>query len=206
MRYQRLERPLAERTAEIKRKTKETDITLALSLDGTGQFDVSTGIGMLDHMLEQLARHGRFDLTVKAKGDIDRDTHHLTEDVGIVLGQALDQALGERRGITRFGDAIIPLDEALALVALDLSGRAHADVALEFDRELVGELPTENLWHLLESFAREARMTLHVRLLSGNNDHHRAEAVFKGLARALRAAVSLDPDAAGDVPSTKDKL
>ena len=197
---------MAERTAEIKRKTKETDITLSLSLDGKGEFDVSTGIGMLDHMIEQLAKHGRFDLRLQAKGDIDRDTHHLAEDVGIVLGQAFDQALGERRGITRFGDAIIPLDETLALVALDLSGRAHADVALEFDREQIGELPTENLWHLLESFAREARMTLHVRLLAGANDHHRAEAVFKGLARALRAAVSLDPAAAGDVPSTKDVL
>ncbi|MCH8052130.1 MAG: imidazoleglycerol-phosphate dehydratase HisB [Chloroflexi bacterium] len=197
---------MAERTAEIKRKTKETDITLSLSLDGSGQFDVSTGIGMLDHMLEQLAKHGRFDLRIKATGDIDRDTHHLTEDIGIVLGQAFDKALGDRRGITRFGDATIPLDETLALVAIDLSGRPHADVALEFDRDLIGELPTENLWHLLESFAKEGRLTLHVRLLAGANDHHRAEAVFKALARALRAAVSLDPAAAGDVPSTKDVL
>ncbi|MCH7484788.1 MAG: imidazoleglycerol-phosphate dehydratase HisB [Chloroflexi bacterium] len=197
---------MAERTAEIKRKTKETDITLSLSLDGSGQFDVSTGIGMLDHMLEQLAKHGRFDLRIRATGDIDRDTHHLTEDIGIVLGQAFDKALGDRRGITRFGDATIPLDETLALVAIDLSGRPHADVALEFDRDLIGELPTENLWHLLESFAKEGRMTLHVRLLAGTNDHHRAEAVFKALARALRAAVSLDPAAAGDVPSTKEVL
>ena len=197
---------MAERTAEIKRKTKETDITLSLSLDGSGQFDVSTGIGMLDHMLEQLAKHGRFDLRIKATGDIDRDTHHLTEDIGIVLGQAFDKALGDRRGITRFGDATIPLDETLALVAIDLSGRPHADVALEFDRDLIGELPTENLWHLLESFAKEGRLTLHVRLLAGSNDHHRVEAVFKALARALRAAVSLDPAAAGDVPSTKDVL
>ena len=197
---------MAERTAEIKRKTKETDIMLSLSLDGSGQFDVSTGIGMLDHMLEQLAKHGRFDLRIKATGDIDRDTHHLTEDIGIVLGQAFDKALGDRRGITRFGDATIPLDETLALVAIDLSGRPHADVALEFDRDLIGELPTENVWHLLESFAKEGRLTLHVRLLAGANDHHRAEAVFKALARALRAAVSLDPAAAGDVPSTKDVL
>ncbi len=197
---------MAERTAEITRKTKETDIKLSLSLDGDGEFEVSTGIGMLDHMIEQLARHGRFDLRLKAKGDIDRDTHHLAEDVGIVLGQAFDKALGDRRGITRFGDAIVPLDETLALVAIDLSGRAHADVALEFDRDLIGELPTENLWHLLESFAKEGRLTLHARLLSGSNDHHRAEAVFKALARALRAAVSLDAAAAGDVPSTKDVL
>lgn len=197
---------MAERSAEIVRKTKETEISLTLSLDGAGEYDVSTGIGMLDHMIEQLARHGRFDLRLQAEGDLDRDTHHLTEDVGIALGQAFDQALGERRGITRFGEAIVPLDEALALVALDLSGRPHADVDLEFDREQIGELPTENLWHLIESFAREARMTLHVRLLAGENDHHRAEAVFKALARALRAAVAIDEGAAGDVPSTKEVL
>ncbi|MEX0681873.1 MAG: imidazoleglycerol-phosphate dehydratase HisB [Dehalococcoidia bacterium] len=197
---------MAERRAEITRKTKETDISLSLTLDGSGQYDVSTGIGMLDHMLEQVARHGRFDLRVQASGDLDRDTHHLAEDVGIVLGQALDKALGDRRGITRFGDSIVPLDEALALVALDLSGRAHAEIDGAFDRDLVGELPTENLWHLLESFAREARMTLHVRLLSGGNDHHRAEAVFKALARALRVAVSFDEGAAGEIPSTKEVL
>ncbi|HUF53970.1 MAG TPA: imidazoleglycerol-phosphate dehydratase HisB [Dehalococcoidia bacterium] len=194
------------RSAEITRKTKETEITLSLTLDGSGQYVVSTGIGFLDHMLEQLARHGRFDLTVKAVGDIERDTHHLAEDVGIVLGQAFNQALGERRGITRFGHAIVPLDETLALVALDLSGRAHAVIDMKFDRDQVGELPTENLWHLLESFAREARMTLHTRLLSGENDHHRAEAVFKALARALRTAVSFDESAAGEIPSTKDVL
>jgi imidazoleglycerol-phosphate dehydratase len=194
------------RSAEITRKTKETDITLSVELDGSGQYDVSTGIGFLDHMLEQLARHGRFDITVKATGDIERDTHHLAEDVGICLGQAFNEALGERRGITRFGHAIVPLDETLALVALDLSGRAHASIDMEFDRDQVGELPTENLWHLLESFAREARMTLHTRLLSGENDHHRAEAVFKALARSLRAAVSFDEGAAGEVPSTKDVL
>jgi imidazoleglycerol-phosphate dehydratase len=194
------------RTAEIARKTKETDVSLSLSLDGSGTYEVSTGIGMLDHMLEQLARHGRFDLKVAATGDLDRDTHHLTEDVGIALGQALNEALGERRGIVRFGHAVVPLDETLALVALDLSGRAHTAIDMTFDRELVGELPTENLWHMLESFAREAKMTLHVRLLAGENDHHRAEAVFKALARALRAAVSFDEGAAGEVPSTKDVL
>jgi len=197
---------LAERSAEIARKTKETDITLSLSLDGSGTYDVSTGIGMLDHMIEQLAKHGRFDLRLQAKGDTERDTHHLAEDVGIVLGQAVNEALGERRGIVRFGHAIVPLDETLALVALDFSGRGHATIDMKFDREQVGELPLENLWHLLESFAKEARMTLHVRLLSGENDHHRAEAVFKALARSLRAAVAIEPAAADDVPSTKDVL
>jgi len=194
------------RNAEITRKTKETDILLSLTLDGTGQYDISTGIGMFDHMLEQLARHGRFDLRVQATGDLDRDTHHLVEDVGIALGQALDQALGDRRGITRFGHALVPLDEALALVALDLSGRAHTVIDATFDRDKVGELPTENLWHMLESFAREARMTLHVRLLAGENDHHRVECVFKALARSLRVAVSFDEGAAGEIPSTKDLL
>jgi imidazoleglycerol-phosphate dehydratase len=197
---------LAERRAEIARKTKETDVSVGLLLDGGGRYEVSTGIGMLDHMLEQLAKHGRFDLRVQATGDTQVDTHHLAEDVGIALGQAFGQALGERRGITRFGHAIVPLDEALALVALDLSGRAHAAIDMTYDREQVGELPTENIWHLLESFAREARLTLHVRLLSGDNDHHRVEAVFKALARALRAAVAIDESAAGDVPSTKDVL
>ena len=197
---------MARRTAEIARKTKETDISLSLSLDGSGQYEVSTGIGMLDHMLEQLAKHGRFYLRVQAGGDIDRDTHHLTEDVGIVLGQAFDQALGDRRGLTRFGDAIVPLDEALALVALDLRGRAHAEIDLEFDRDPVGELPPEHLWHLPQSLARAAQPTPPRPPPAGAPDHHRAEAVFKALARALRVAVSIDAAAAGDVPSTKDVL
>ena len=198
---------MAKRSAKVTRKTNETDITLELTLDGSGQYEVSTGIGMLDHLLESLAKHARFDLRVQAKGDIERDTHHLLEDVGLVLGQALNEALGDRRGITRFGDATIPLDETLVLVALDLGGRPYAGVDLPFVRELVGELPTENVEHLMESFANEGRLSLHVQLLAGeSNDHHIAEAAFKGLARALRTAVAIDPDAAGEVPSTKGAL
>ncbi len=198
---------MAKRNAKVTRKTKETDITLELTLDGSGQYEVSTGIGMLDHLLESLAKHARFDLRVQAKGDIERDTHHLLEDVGLVLGQALNEALGDRRGINRFGDATIPLDETLVLVALDLGGRPYAGVDLPFVRELVGELPTENVEHMMESFANEGRLSLHVQLLAGeSNDHHIAEAAFKGLARALRTAVAIDPDAEGEVPSTKGAL
>jgi imidazoleglycerol-phosphate dehydratase len=195
----------SNRTAEVARKTKETDITLALNLDGTGQYDIATGIGMLDHLLESLARHALFDLRIKATGDIDRDTHHLLEDMGLVLGQALNQALGDRRGITRFADAAIAMDESLALVVIDLGGRPYAAIEMPFIRDLVGELPTENIAHLLEAFAQEGRLNLHVRV-SGDNDHHIAEAVFKGLARCLRAAVAIDPRASGAIPSTKDVL
>ena len=195
------------RRAKIQRKTKETDISASLNLDGTGSYEVSTGIGMLDHMLESLAKHALFDLKLQAKGDIERDTHHLLEDVGLVLGQALNQALGERRGITRFGQAIVPLDECLAMVAVDLSGRPYAAVELPFVRDLVGELPTENVAHLFESFAMEGRLNLHVRLLAAeSNDHHIIEAAFKGLARALRMAVMIDERQAGAIPSTKDRL
>jgi len=175
-------------------------------LDGAGRYDVSTGIGMLDHMLEQLARHGLFDITLQASGDIERDPHHLVEDVGLTLGQALDRALGERRGITRFGHAVVPMDDALALVAVDLGGRGRASIDVEFDREMLGELPAENIRHMLEAFAQEGRLNLHVRLLSGENDHHRVEAVFKALARALSDAVRIDERIAGEVPSTKELL
>jgi imidazoleglycerol-phosphate dehydratase len=196
----------SKRTAEVARKTRETDITLALDLDGSGRYEVSTGIGMLDHLLESLARHALFDLRVQAKGDIERDTHHLLEDTGLVLGQALNQALGDRRGITRFADATIVMDESLAQVVIDLGGRPYAAIEMPFIRDLVGELPTENVAHLLEAFAQEGRLNLHVRVLNGENDHHIAEAVFKGLARCLRSAVAIDPRAAGAIPSTKDVL
>jgi imidazoleglycerol-phosphate dehydratase len=186
----------------VKRKTRETDIALSLALDGSGKYDVATGIGMLDHLLESLARHALFELDVKASGDIDRDPHHLVEDLGLVLGQALNEALGERRGITRFGSATVPMDEALALVAVDLGGRPFASVELEFGRDLIGALPTEDIAHMLEAFAQEGRLNLHVRLLAGENDHHVAEAAIKGLARALRVAVAIDPKE-GAVPSTK---
>jgi imidazoleglycerol-phosphate dehydratase len=190
----------------VKRETRETSISLQISLDGSGRYDVATGIGMFDHLLESLTRHGLFDLALKATGDIERDTHHLVEDVGLVLGKALDQALGERRGITRFGHAVVPMDEALALVAIDLGGRPHASLDLDFDRDDLGQLPTENIGHFLAAFAQEGRLNLHVRLLAGVNDHHRAEAVFKAFARALAAAVALDPRIADQVPSTKDVL
>jgi len=181
-------------------------VSVELSLDGSGRYQVSTGVGMLDHMLEQLAKHGLLDLTVEASGDIDRDPHHLVEDVGLVLGQALDKALGERRGITRFGHAVVPMDEALVLVALDLGGRAHAGIVFNFEREMLGQLPTENIGHFLEAFAKEGRLNLHMRELAGGNDHHRIEAAFKGLALALRQAVSLDARVGGEIPSTKEAL
>lgn len=194
------------RKAQVSRETRETAIALDLNLDGIGQYHVSTGIGMLDHMLEQLAKHGLFDLTIDAKGDIERDPHHLVEDLGLVLGQAFNEALGERRGITRFGHAIVPMDEALILVAIDLGGRPYAQIDLEFERETIGQLPAENVDHFFESFAQQGRLSLHVRQFSGENDHHRIEASFKALARALRTAVSIDERIAGEVPSTKDVL
>ena len=188
------------------RETRETQVSVRLNLDGSGRFQVSTGIGMLDHLLEQLARHGAFDITIEASGDIERDPHHLVEDVGLILGRAFAEALGERRGIVRMGHAIVPLDEALALVAIDLGGRGYAAVEAEFGRELVGGLPMENIDHLLAAFASEGRLNLHVRLLAGANDHHKTEAIFKALAKALMAATRLDPRLGADVPSTKGTL
>jgi imidazoleglycerol-phosphate dehydratase len=195
-----------KRRAEVQRRTRETDIALELQLDGSGQYDISTEIGMLDHLLESLARHARFDLRVQATGDIERDPHHLVEDVGLVLGEALNEALGKRSGITRFGHAVVPMDEALALVSVDLSGRAYAAVDITFGRQMIGQLPSENIPHFLEAFAQEGRLNLHVRLITGDNDHHIAEAAFKGLARSLRGAVAIDSDLGGEVPSTKEVL
>ncbi len=180
-------------------------MTVEMNLDGSGRADITTGIGMLDHLLEQLPRHSLFDITIQASGDIERDPHHLIEDVGIGLGRALSEALGERRGIVRMGHAIVPLDEALALVAVDLSGRGHAAVELPFTSDRIGELPTEMLAHHLAAFALEGRFNLHVRVLAGTNDHHKAEAVFKALARALGDATRIDPRI-GDIPSTKGTL
>ncbi len=196
----------SERRAVVRMETRETNVSVELVLNGSGRYQVSTGIGMLDHMLEQLARHGLFDITVEARGDIERDPHHLVEDVGLVLGQALNQALGERRGITRFGHAIVPLDEALALVAVDLGGRSHASIEFNFEREMLGQLPTENIGHFLAAFANEGRLNLHVRELAGENDHHRVEAAFKALALALRQAVAIDVRASDEIPSTKEAL
>ncbi len=194
------------RTAEIHRQTRETTIDVTLDVDGTGRADISTGIGFLDHMLDSLARHSRFDLSIKATGDLHIDAHHTAEDIAIVLGQALDKALGEKRGLRRFADATVPLDEALVQVVLDLSGRGFAAVDLPFRGEMVGALPTEMIPHFLRSFAIEGRLTLHVRLLAGENDHHRAEATFKALARALELATRIDPRIASQVPSTKGAL
>ena len=197
---------ITHRTAHIQRETRETTIDLTLDVDGTGRAEISTGVGFLDHMLDSLARHARFDLTIKATGDLHIDAHHTAEDIAIVLGQALDRALGEKRGLRRFADAAVPLDEALVQVALDLSGRGFAAVDLPFKGEMIGTLPTEMIPHFLYSFAIEGRLTLHVRLLAGENDHHRAEATFKALARCLEVATRVDPRIAGQVPSTKGAL
>lgn len=194
------------RTATVTRKTGETDITISLDLDGTGQADINTGVGFLDHMLHALARHARFDLNVKAKGDLHIDEHHTVEDVGIVLGRALAQALGDRRGITRMGHAIVPMDEALALVAVDFGGRGYFVFDGEFNTERIGQVGTTLIPHFFESLAHEGRLNLHARLLAGVDDHHRAEALFKALARALDMAAKRDERLAGQIPSTKGTL
>jgi imidazoleglycerol-phosphate dehydratase len=190
----------------IKRTTKETAIEVELDLDGRGTADISTGIGFLDHMLELLARHARMDLTVKAKGDLHIDHHHTTEDVGIALGQALRQALGEMRGITRFADVHMPMDETLTRVALDISGRPLLVFNAEFTRDKVGSFDTELVEEWFRAFAVNSGLTVHVMTLYGSNDHHIAESCFKGLARALRAATALDAHALDEIPSTKGSL
>jgi imidazoleglycerol-phosphate dehydratase len=194
------------RTATVHRKTSETNIQLNLKLDGTGQAEISTGLGFLDHMLHALARHARFDLGVQAQGDLHIDEHHTVEDVGIVLGQALAQALGDRAGIVRMGHAVVPMDEALALVAVDLGGRGYFVFDGHFSGERIGQVGTSLIPHFFESMAREGRFNLHARLLAGSDDHHRAEALFKALARALDTAVRLDERLAGRIPSTKGTL
>jgi imidazoleglycerol-phosphate dehydratase len=194
------------RKAAIKRATKETDVAIAIDLDGAGVADIATGIGFLDHMLDLLARHSRIDITVKAKGDLHIDHHHTTEDVGIALGQAVKQALGEMKGITRYAAVHLPMDEALTRVALDISGRPFLVFRVAFARDKVGAFDTELVQEWFQAFAMNAGVTLHVETLYGTNDHHIAESCFKGLARALRAAVAIDPRAGGEVPSTKGKL
>ena len=194
------------RVASLQRKTAETSVAVTVNLDGQGQHEVSTGNGFLDHMVSQLARHGLFDITLQAEGDTQTGWHHLVEDVAIMLGRAFRQALGEVRGIRRMGHAIVPLDEALALVAVDCSGRGYAKVETTLDDVMVETLPGNLIGHLLESLAIEGRMNLHAKVLAGVSPHHKAEALFKALARALRAAVEPDPRAAGQVPSTKGTL
>lgn len=190
------------RQATVERKTAETEIVLTLSVDGSGKADIHTGIGFLDHMLTLFAGHGLFDLQVRANGDLVVDDHHTAEDVFICLGKALDQALGERRGIVRTAHSYVPMDEALALVALDLGGRPYCVFEAEFATPRAGQLGTDLIFHLFESLAVHGRLNLHARVLYGRNDHHKIEALFKALARALDAATQLDPRRQG-VPSTK---
>ncbi len=194
------------RTATIARKTAETDITLTLNLDGTGISDVQTGCGFLNHMLTLFARHGRMDLTLRCNGDTDVDDHHTVEDIGIVLGQALSEALGDLRGVTRYGSMMLPMDEALALVAIDLSGRGTLGWQVTLPTEKIGTFDTELGKEFFLALTREARITLHAQLLAGENSHHILEAVFKGFGRALRTAVAIDPETATEIPSTKGTL
>ena len=195
-----------KRQAEIVRKTKETDIAVKVDLDGTGAYDIATGIGFLDHMLEQLARHALIDITLQAKGDLHIDFHHTAEDSGIALGQAVAKALGDRAGITRYADVHLPMDETMTRVAVDVSGRPYLIWNVAFSRPKVGEMDTELFREWFQAFAQNAGITLHIATLYGENNHHIAETCYKGLARALRAAVALDPRQAGRVPSTKGTL
>ncbi len=195
-----------KRQATISRKTKETEITATVDLDGTGAYDIQTGIGFLDHMLEQLARHSLVDITLRAKGDLHIDHHHTTEDSGIVLGQAILKAMGDKQGIARYADVHLPMDETLTRVCVDVSGRPYLIWHVEFPRDKVGELDTELFREWFQAFAQNAGITLHIANLYGENSHHIAETCYKGLARALRQALSPDARQAGRVPSTKGTL
>jgi len=194
------------RVAELARETKETQISVRVALDGTGQYDIATGVGFFDHMLEQLARHSLIDITLRAKGDLHIDAHHTVEDCGIALGQALAKALGERRGIRRYGAAELPMDETLSRVALDISGRPYLVWRVAFPAPKVGEMDTELFREFFQALAQNAGLTLHVETLYGANAHHIAESGFKALARALRAAIEIDPRAGEAIPSTKGQL
>ena len=194
------------RKGAVKRTTKETDIDVSVDLDGKGMAQVATGIGFLDHMLDLLARHSRMDIAVKAKGDLHIDHHHTTEDVGIALGQAVKQALGDMKGITRYADLHMPMDEALTRVALDISGRPFLVFKAAFVRDKVGTFDTELVQEWFQAFAMNSGVTLHVATLYGTNDHHIAESCFKAVARALRAALAIDARAANEIPSTKGSL
>lgn len=194
------------RQAEIKRKTSETDIVVRLDLDGEGKYEIDTGCGFLDHMLCLFARHGRFDLFVSCKGDTYIDYHHTTEDIGIALGKAFCAALGEKRGIVRYGDMLLPMDEALILSAADVSGRGECYYDLAIPTEKVGDFDTQLTEEFFRAFARDAGVTLHIRQLSGKNSHHIIEGAFKSVARSMKKAVSVDPALKGEVPSTKGSL
>lgn len=191
------------RSAETARKTAETEVSVSLTIEGSGRSEIDTGLGFLDHMLASLARHSGLDLRVNASGDLEVDDHHTVEDCAVVLGRALDEALGERGGITRFASAFAPLDESLCRAVVDLSGRPWPEISIPFDRPAIGDMATENIVHFLRSLATEARMALHVDLIRGDNDHHKAESAFKAVALALREAVTLR---GGEVPSTKGSL
>jgi imidazoleglycerol-phosphate dehydratase len=197
---------LAMRTATINRNTAETRITVTIDLDGTGHYDVKTGVGFFDHMLEQLSRHSLIDLHVRTEGDLHIDQHHTVEDTGIAIGEAVAKALGDKRGIRRYGDALSPMDETLTRVALDISGRPWLVWGVEFSQKRLGEMDTELFKHWFHSFAQAAGITLHIDLLHGENNHHIAESAFKGLARALRTAVEIDERKADAIPSTKGIL
>lgn len=196
----------AMRTATIARKTSETSIDVTVNLDGTGTFDVSTGVGFFDHMLEQLSRHSLIDLTVRTLGDLHIDAHHTVEDTGIAIGEAFAKALGDKRGIRRYGDALSPMDETLTRVALDISGRPWLVWKVAFTQAQLGTMDTEMFGHFCHSFAQAAGITLHVETLYGTNNHHIAESIFKGLARALRTATEIDPRKSDAIPSTKGVL
>ncbi len=194
------------RKAVINRRTEETEIDLSLNLDGSGKRSIDSGIGFLDHMLSHFAFHGLFDLELKARGDLQVDVHHTLEDCALVLGQAFDQALGERAGIVRMGSAYVPMDESLAFVCVDLSGRPYSVIQAAWNSPLVGNIPTSLFPHFLESFAATSRSNLHAKILYGRDDHHQAEALFKALGRALEQAVRLEKRRAGALPSTKGSL
>jgi imidazoleglycerol-phosphate dehydratase len=194
---------MAERKATVARSTKETSVKAEVNLDGSGSFEITTGILFFDHMLSQLARHGIFDLRISASGP---DQHHVVEDVAIVLGRAFNQALGEKHGLVRMAHAVVPMDEAVALVALDISGRGHAVIETSIKEAVISEMHSDMVHHFFISFAQEARINIHAWVLCGKNDHHKAEALFKALARALDQATRIDPRIAGSVPSTKDSI
>ena len=197
---------MVERKAEVSRNTAETQIRVALNLDGTGVANLSTGIGFFDHMLDQIARHGLIDLTIEAKGDLHIDGHHTVEDVGITLGQAMAQAVGDKRGLRRYGHAYVPLDEALSRVVVDFSGRPGLEMHVPFKSGMIGALDTQLVYEFFQGFVNHAGVTLHIDNLRGDNAHHQCETVFKAFARALRMALEIDPRAAGVIPSTKGSL
>lgn len=194
------------RKATLERKTRETEISLSIDLDGQGNSQVSTGNGMLDHLITQLSRHGLIDITLQAKGDLETGWHHLVEDTAICLGRAFREAMGDGRGIHRMGHALVPLDESLAMVAVDLSGRGYAAVDCGLEGQMAETLPGEMVQHFLESFALEAKINLHARIMAGQNAHHKAECLFKALAKSLRYALERDPRTEGQVPSTKGTI